>query len=244
MHSKDNHNVYKFKTLALHIIKKIAIFVLISVICMDIGQVQPALRDYVEREIIPRYAFFDQAHREDHVRTVIGQSLSLAAHYNVDANLVYVAAACHDLGLAVDRRTHHLESGKWVRAEAALRTFFSPEQIETIAQAVEDHRASSDHDPRSLYGRILAEADRVIDPETIVRRTVQYGLDHYPQLDEEGHWQRTLDHLLEKYAEGGYLKLYIPESPNAARLAELRDLIRDRGRLKAVFKKIFRELSQ
>lgn len=30
----------------------------------------------------------------------------------------------------------------------------------------------------------------------------------------------------------------------SVRLAELRDLIRDRGRLKAVFKKIFRELSQ
>ncbi len=54
------------------------------------------------------------------------------------------------------------------------------EEIETVAQAAEDHRASSDHDPRSIYGRIVAEADRLIDPVTIIRRTIQYVLSHYP----------------------------------------------------------------
>lgn len=52
------------------------------------------------------------------------------------------------------------------------------------------------------------QADRFIEPETTIERTVQYGLDHYPELDKEEHWQRTLDHLHEKYAEGGYLKLW------------------------------------
>ena len=93
-------------------------------------------------------------------------------------------------------------------------------------------------DPRSMLGCIIAEADRDVEPETIVRRTVEYGLSHYPSLDLEGHWQRTLEHLHEKYAEGGYIKLWLPDSPNAAPLAELRALIRDEARLRAMFNEI------
>ena len=204
-------------------------------------EVLPELKAFVEADIIPRYAAFDAAHREDHARSVIARALDLAVHYPVDINLVYAAAACHDLGLAADRKTHHLESGRIIREMPELHRWFSREQIETVAQAAEDHRASSDHAPRSLTGRIVAEADRLIDPQQIIRRTIQYGLSHYPELDREGHWQRTLDHLHEKYDYGGYLRLWIPESPNAARLEELRGIIRDKGRLRALFERIYTE---
>lgn len=198
------------------------------------------IRQYIESEIIPRYDNFDAAHGRDHVEYVIAQSLKLAEHYDVDRDMVYVIAAYHDTGLAVDRKTHHLESGRIMRADRNLRQWFSEGQIETMARAVEDHRASSDHEPRSIYGKIVAEADRQIDPETIIRRTVQYGLSHYPELDREGHWQRMLDHLNEKYAEGGYLRLWIPESDNAAKLSELHGLIRDRDYLKSLFDRFYK----
>ena len=200
-----------------------------------IQRVNPDLRAYVEAEIIPRYDSFDPGHRRDHVQTVIAQALTLATYYDVDPDMVYTAAAYHDTGLCEDRKTHHLVSGQIIRADVQLREWFGSEQIETIAEAAEDHRASSDHAPRTIYGRIIAEADRQIVPETVVRRTVQYGLAHYPELDKEGHWARTLEHLHEKYAEGGYLKLWIPESPNAARLEELRTLIRDEAQLRELF---------
>ena len=203
--------------------------------------VNASLVRFVEGEIIPRYAAFDKAHQEDHARQVIARALDLAAHYPVDVNLVYAAAACHDLGLAVDRKTHHLESGRIIRAMAELRQWFSEAEIETVAQAAEDHRASSDHAPRSIYGRIVAEADRLIDPVTIIRRTVQFGLSHYPELSREEHWERTLEHMHEKYGDQGYLKLWIPESPNAARLEELRVIIRDPAALRAHFERIFDE---
>ena len=199
------------------------------------------LQAYLETEIIPRYRHFDKAHQEDHARSVIAQALDLSRYYDVDPNLVYTAAAYHDTGLAVDRATHHLESGKVIRADARLREWFTEEEIEIIAQAAEDHRASSDHAPRSLYGRIVAEADRLIVPQKIVRRTIQYGLSHYPELSREGHWERTVEHLNEKYAEGGYLKLWIPESPNGPALEQLRALIRDRKALRALFETIFSE---
>ena len=197
------------------------------------------LLEYIEKEVITRYASFDLAHREDHARTVIDRAMAMGKAYDINEEMLYAAAACHDLGLAVDRKTHHLESGKIIRADDNLRRWFTPEQIETIAQAAEDHRASATTPPRTIYGRLVAEADRLIEPETIVRRTVQFGLSHYPELDKEGHWQRTLEHLNEKYAEGGYLHLLIPGSPNEAPLAELRSIIKDRARLRGIFESVF-----
>ena len=85
----------------------------------------------------------------------------------------------------------------------------------------------------------MAEADRVIDGETIVRRTVQYGLDHYPELDKEGHWQRMLEHLKEKYDYGGYLPLWVPESPNAGRLEDFRRKMKDRRWLRDIFESCY-----
>ena len=196
---------------------------------------------YIEREIIPRYAAFDKAHREDHARSVMDRAMTMGKAYDIDEEMLLTAAACHDLGLAVDRKTHHLESGRIIREDVRLREWFSPEQVEVIAEAAEDHRASAQTPPRSIYGRLVAEADRMIDPLTIIRRTVQFGLSHYPELDREGHWQRTLEHLHEKYAEGGYLHLLIPGSPNEAPLEALRKIIRDEVRLREIFDSVYRE---
>lgn len=203
--------------------------------------IRESLHRYIDEEIIPRYAAFDKAHREDHARSVMDRAMTMGKAYDIDEEMLLTAAACHDLGLAVDRKTHHLESGRIIREDVRLREWFSPEQVEVIAEAAEDHRASAQTPPRSIYGRIVAEADRMIDPLTIIRRTVQFGLSHYPELDREGHWQRTLEHLHEKYAEGGYLHLLIPGSPNEAPLEVLREIIRDEVRLREIFDSVYRE---
>ena len=198
-----------------------------------------SLVEYIERSIIPMYDGFDAGHRREHVNAVVEEALRLAGYYDVDVDMVYSAAAYHDTGLSVDRKTHHLESGRIIREDRELKRWFSEEQIEIIAQAAEDHRASSDHEPRSIYGKIIAEADRQIIPESIILRTVQYGLDHYSELDKEGHWQRTCEHMAEKYDDGGYLKLWIPESRNADGLAKLRSIIHNKSRLRAMFEAAF-----
>ncbi len=197
------------------------------------------LKEYVESEIIPRYSAFDKAHREDHVRSVISEALRLSAFYDVDEDMVYAAAAFHDTGLVEGRETHHLASGKIIREDPRLPEWFTPDQIEMIAQAAEDHRASGTSSPRSIYGKIIAEADRDIIPLKILRRTVQFGMEHYPQLDREAHWRRFLEHLHEKYYYGGYLKLYIPESRNAVSLEELRRMIDDEVSLRKAFDALF-----
>ena len=199
------------------------------------------LKEYIESEIIPRYDNFDGAHRRDHVRSVIGQSLELSRYYDVNPEILYAAAAYHDLGLCEGREKHHLVSGRIIREDKTLLNWFSVEEIEVIAEAAEDHRASNEAPPRSIYGKIIAESDRLIDPETVIRRTVQYGFAHYPQMNREQMWERTLTHLQKKYGYGGYLKLWIPESSNACRLEELRKIIADENRLRSMFDRFYDE---
>lgn len=217
----------------------------------------PELRQYIEANILPRYAHFDAAHQLDHVQTVIEQSLRLATtvsnsprYMNADGtktivstDMAYTIAAYHDTGLCEGREQHHTVSARIIREDKELLRWFTPEQIDIMADAAEDHRASAASAPRTIYGRIVAEADRAIEPITIIRRTIQYGLSHYPELDREGHYQRTLQHMHEKYAEGGYLKLWIPESPNGERLAALRAIIRDEHQLRSHFEQIWQTIA-
>ena len=195
---------------------------------------------FVEREIIPRYNDFDKGHGTDHARTVISQALQLAQYYpEVDRCMLLIAAAYHDLGLINGREHHHTDSALIIRDDERLRQWFTKEEINTIADAAEDHRASSDHEPRSIYGRIVAEADRIIDGETIVRRALQYGLKHEPGLDREGQYKRLMEHMHEKYDYGGYLKLWIPQSDNAKRLEEFRQTLADKEAFRRLFDTIY-----
>ena len=205
--------------------------------------------NYIYGVIVPRYAEFDAAHREEHAHAVIDQAMALLDKMPqwveqqpkdfvgqcvneqwlvpVDRAVLKMAAACHDLGLVNGRERHHMDSGEIIRNDVNLRRWFNEDEIETIAQAAEDHRASGENDPRSIYGKLVAEADRLIDPENIIRRTIQFGFKHYPHLGCEGHIERAVSHLKEKYGRGGYLKLWIPWSENAARLDALQDVIDD-----------------
>ena len=206
---------------------------------MSKNNLTAGLINFIEEEIMPRYEDFDKAHDRRHAFTVMSHSLQLTKFYDVDIAMVYTIAAYHDLGLSEGRATHHTASARIVREDERLRQFFTQEQIDTIADAVEDHRASNTREPRTIYGKIIAEADRIIDADTIMTRTVQYGLSHYPTLTKEEHIERAVTHIHEKYGREGYLKLWIPESPNAARLEEFRSMIDNAGRLKKHLEEIW-----
>lgn len=203
--------------------------------------VNDELREYIEREILPRYDSFDAAHRRDHVTTVIEQSLALAEAHNLDPNMAYAIAAYHDTGLTYGRERHHTESKRIILDDKELERWFTKEQITTMADAAEDHRASSKSAPRTIYGRVVAEADRVIESKIIIRRTIQYTLSNYPDLGKEEGYVRMVEHLHEKYDYGGYLKLWIEGSKNEERLEELRRLIASPDKLREIYNKIYEE---
>ena len=203
------------------------------------------IRSFIEREIVPRYDDFDAGHGRDHVLTVMSQALNLAQYYpEVDQSLLLTAAAYHDLGLINGREHHHTDSARIVREDERLRQWFNETEINTIADAAEDHRASSDHEPRTIYGRIVAEADRIIDGETIVRRALQYGMKHEPGMDREGQYRRLMEHMREKYDYGGYLKLWIPHGENARRLEEFRQVLADPMAFRNLFDTIYDSINQ
>ena len=199
------------------------------------------IKTYIESEILPRYDGFDAAHRRDHADMVISRSVELAERLGADVEMSYVIAAYHDTGLAVGRDVHHTESKRILLEDSALREWFSADDIAIMGDAVEDHRASSKQPPRTLYGRIVAEADRLIVPRTILRRTVQFTLTHHPELDREEGYARLVEHMREKYDYGGYLKLWIEESENAQRLEELRKIIADKPLLRRLYETIYKE---
>lgn len=201
------------------------------------------LREYIENEILPRYSAFDKGHQRDHAESVIYESLVLAEAYGADKEMAYTIAAFHDLGLEKGRELHHIYSGEILMADSVLPQFFSKEQLLVMREAVEDHRASSKNAPRSIYGAIVAEADRHIDPETILRRTMQFGLKQNPEADFEWHFERAYQHMLEKYAEGGYMRLWLNSKRNVEGLNALRAIIHDKEVLREICKRLFEAMS-
>ena len=201
------------------------------------------IMEFVERNILKRYNAFDAAHNMTHVNRVIKASVQLARKMGADINMAYVVAAYHDLGLEVERATHHIESGKILKADRRLDKWFSAQQIEIMRQAVEDHRASASRAPRNIYGKIVAEADRDLEPMSVIRRTIQCGLAHYPEKTKEEHWDRFVEHLQQKYSSAGYIKLWIAGSDNEQNLRELRRIINDRQLLRQTFEQIFASLA-
>ena len=199
------------------------------------------LMEFVETEILPRYAGFDKAHRLPHVTHVINKSVKLAKAIGADINMAYVTAAYHDLGLEGPRAIHHLTSGKILAADARLKRWFSTEQINVMKEAVEDHRASASHAPRSVYGRIVAEADREREPETVFRRTGQFGLGPHPAKNKEEQWRRFNEHHDKTYSTHGYIRLWIPGSENEANLKKIRELLAQPAMLKQIFDRIYEE---
>jgi len=199
------------------------------------------LIEFVETQILPHYASFDRAHNMEHVTRVIRRSLALARQTGADLDMAYAIAAYHDLGLSGPRAIHHITSGKILMADARLQRWFSPDQLKVMKEAVEDHRASASKAPRSIYGKIVAEADRDLDPATVIRRTIQFGLANYPQLDAEGHWRRFMQHMQEKYSASGYIRLWIQGSENERNLNQLRSWIVDAKAMRAHFDRIFAE---
>jgi len=201
------------------------------------------LTEYIETRILPGYTRFDSAHNIEHAQRVLANSMAIAEDYDVNMAMVYVIAAYHDVGLIDGRDGHEKASAALLLADDALKQWFADDELSVMAQAVEDHRASNDCEPRSLYGKIIAEADRDIDYATILKRTVQYSLEHFPRYNFEQHFERTISHLNEKYGENGYLKCWLNTAQNMRQLAELRNNIADGVKISADFQSVYDALT-
>lgn len=200
------------------------------------------LIQYIESEIFPLYQRNEEGHGISHIKTVIKRSLELAQEYEVDLNMVYTIAAYHDLGHYIDRSTHELISADMMIKDENLARWFTQEQRKRMKEAIEDHRASSKHEPRSIYGRIVSTADRtIINIDHTIKRTYSYGKSHYPDLPQEEQLERIYQHLSQKYGEGGYAKVYLKDQEYEDALQELRKALANHEEFIERVKKVIQE---
>lgn len=206
---------------------------------MMLQNIDPLLIKYCETNIIPKYQQLDLAHHPNHVFDVIEKSLMIAKDYDVNIEMVYVVAVYHDIGLLVNRKTHHIDGGKILEDDAFIQNYFTKDEILVMKQAIEDHRASNDHAPRTIYGKIISEADRLIDPDQIILRTIQFRLNGSRNEDFDTIYEGVKAHLIDKYGHGGYLKLWLKTEQNETQLSKLRAIIDDEDELYKKARHIF-----
>ena len=166
------------------------------------------LKKYVENEILPEYQKNEEAHGRSHIEYVIKRSFELVKEnqLSVDENMVYLIAAYHDIGHHIDRKNHEKVSAEIMEKDQNLIQFFHPEQLQIIKEAIEDHRASAEEEPRSIYGKIVSSADRNSSIEQCFERTYSYGKKHTPEASDQELYERAYEVLKKKFGKDGDAK--------------------------------------
>lgn len=201
------------------------------------------LVEYIEKKIFPLYDRNEFAHGINHIKTVIRRSLELADGYDVDFNIVYTVAAYHDLGHFIDRKRHEIISAEMFMKDENIKRWFADEQRMVIKEAIEDHRASCNHVPRTIYGKIVSTADRTItDIDNTIKRSYTYGKKNYIGLSEEEQFERVYEHLVEKYGENGYAKVYLEDKEFDEAVSKLRQALENREEFIERVKRVVNDL--
>lgn len=201
------------------------------------------LVEYIEKKIFPLYDRNEFAHGINHIKTVIRRSLELADGYDVDFNIVYTVAAYHDLGHFIDRKRHEIISAEIFMKDENIKRWFSDEQRLVIKEAIEDHRASCNHVPRTIYGKIVSTADRtIVDIDNTIKRSYTYGKKNYIGLSEEEQFDKVYEHLVEKYGERGYAKVYLKEKEFDEAVSKLRQALENREEFIERVKRVVNDL--
>lgn len=198
---------------------------------------------YIQNEIFPMYDKNEEGHGIGHIKTVIERSLKFAKDYDVDINMVYTIAAYHDLGHHIDRKRHEIISAQIFMEDENMKKWFSNEQRKIIKEAIEDHRASSNHEPRTIYGKIVSTADRIIvNIDNNIKRAYSYGKRNYQGITEEEQIQKVYEHLKDKYGEKGYAKVYLEDKEFDEAMKEFRKALKDKDSFIQRIRKVVKDI--
>ena len=188
------------------------------------------LQEYLENEIMPRNDLNDEGHNREHVNYVRRRSKKFASNIDgINMDMVDTIAVYHDVGHSIDAKNHEKVSASILASDKNLREFFSEEEIKVMAEAVEDHRASKNSEPRSIYGRIVSSADRNTSVNQVLRRTYSYRLKHMPDASIDEIIENSRKHVIDKFGTKGYAidKIYFPDDEYESFLAGIQELAGD-----------------
>lgn len=201
--------------------------------------VTPELIEYIHTNVFPVYAKNDPAHQLEHIEYVIRRSLLFMQQFDgLNADMVYAVAAYHDIAHHVDKDNHETLSASVFEREESMKRFFTAEQRSIIKEAIEDHRASLEYEPRSEYGKIVSSADRSVDVDAFLRRTHAYSLKHFPGNSEAQNMERCYQHMKDKYGSGGYAKHYVMDEEYHQFQQTIRNLIENRKAFEENYKAV------
>lgn len=187
------------------------------------------LKKYIEENIFPEYSKNEPAHNIDHIKYVIDRSFKFANTIpNINYAMVYTIAAYHDIGHHIDSKKHEIISGEIMSKDKNLKKFFSEEELQIIKEAIEDHRASSDHEPRSIYGKIVSTADRNNTVEACLRRSYTYGKKLEPTLTDDELFEKAYKALNKKFGKNGYAKFFFKDEEYENFLKNIRTLLENK----------------
>lgn len=163
------------------------------------------LQMYIKKNIFPLYSNNEQGHGINHIKYVIRRSLNFAKQVdNINLDMVYAVAAYHDIGHYIDTKHHEIVSANIFANDKNMEKFFNTEQIKTIFEAIQDHRASGKTHPRSIYGKIVSSADRRTDLNDIMKTMYTYCLKHKNTTTLEENIEDAYKHICAKFAKNGY----------------------------------------
>ena len=193
-------------------------------------KVSKELKEYIESNVFPEYNKNEQVHGITHINDVIDRSFELIKENELNLNLdmVYTIAAYHDIGHHIDSKIHEKISADIMSKDKGLFKFFSKDELNTIKEAIEDHRASSKNEPRSIYGKIVSSADRSNSLEECLERTYTYGKKLNPKATDEELFENAYKSLVNKFGENGYAKFYFKDAKYETFLKNIRKLLSDK----------------
>ena len=195
--------------------------------------INPELEKYIKTQILPKYNENDNGHGIDHIIYVINRSLKFAQEIpNINYDMVYTIAAYHDIGHSIDAKNHEKVSSELLVKDEGLKKFFTDEEILIMADAVYDHRASLEYEPRNIYGKIVSSADRNTLVEVSFRRTYEYSKKHFGNVTLKQIIDESYDHLLNKFSKKGYAteKMYFEDLEYKTFLEDLEKLLENRSK--------------
>lgn len=196
------------------------------------------LKNYIENYIFPEYKKNDASHQMWHISGVIERSLLIAQNYKVNLNMVYTIAAFHDIGNYISRDNHEKESAKIFMKEKKMKFFFNNYQRKVIKEAIEDHRASLKQKHRSIYGKIIATADKFIKIEDILKSIHLFTINNYKNISWDEAVEKCYQYLEKKYGKNGYATIPLPFKPYDKFIKNIEKLLKDKNKLSINLKNV------
>lgn len=195
-------------------------------------KINSELISFMEEKIFPIYDTFDKGHNLDHIFAVIERAINIYKTLDdsdIDINLVYASAALHDIGVQKERKNHALHSSEFVMECVELRRFFSEEEITIIANACEDHSTSKGVVPRTIYGKIVCDADKDNDVEISLMRAYEFTKKYFPDYSEEQCLDNVYEQLYLKFGPEGKVKFYVGAPEQTMFLTTMKSLANDKN---------------